>query len=153
MSLHLLLLKSSMVKGWRLQAVYVSTTERKRSDIFFKKWAIPGLFFRNCRFSTQLTVMKCSKKDCQWLDSNHGSLMSEATALPLSHNHIPIEPLFTWGQDDVPTLFRQLFELNEVLQTSLAGLVVHEGGAALNRLVRVVVWKSYVGLWARGVLY
>ena len=46
------------------------------------KWSIPCLFFFIFVFSTQLTVNKCSIKVCRWLDSNRGSLVSEATALP-----------------------------------------------------------------------
>ena len=60
-------------------------------SIYFFKWAIPGLFFFIFVSSTQLTVNKCAIKVCRCLDSNRGSLASEATALPLSHNHCPIQ--------------------------------------------------------------
>ena len=53
------------------------------------KLAIPGLFYFIFVFSTQLTVNKSLIKVCRWLDSNRGSLVLEATALPLSHNHCP----------------------------------------------------------------
>ena len=53
---------------------------------FFKKWAIPGLFFFIFRlFNTQLIVYNNYSiliNFCQWLDSNCGPLVSEATALP-----------------------------------------------------------------------
>ena len=60
-------------------------------SIYFFKWAIPSLFFFIFVSSTQLTVNKCAIKVCRCLDSNRGSLASEATALPLSHNHCPIQ--------------------------------------------------------------
>ena len=59
---------------------------------FFKKWAIPGLFFFYFRlFNTQLTVYKCSMliNFCRWLDSNRASLVSEATALPTEPQPLP----------------------------------------------------------------
>ena len=65
---------------------------------FFKKWAIPGLFFLYFRlFNTQLTVYKCSIliNFCQWLDSNRGPLVSEATALPTEPQPLPMFYLFT----------------------------------------------------------
>ena len=39
--------------------------------------------------STQLTVKKCLIRVCQWLDLNHGSLVSEATALPTVPQPLP----------------------------------------------------------------
>ena len=58
------------------------------AQVFFLKWAIPGLFLFIFVFSTQLTVNKCSIKVCRCLDSNHGSLVSKATTLPLSHTTV-----------------------------------------------------------------
>ena len=55
-------------------------------EIFFKKWANPGLFFFIFHlFNTQLTVYNnCSIliNFCRWLDSNRRPLVSKATALP-----------------------------------------------------------------------
>ena len=48
----------------------------KRSS--FLKIGFPGLYFFICVFSIQLTVDEI----CQWLDSNRGSVVLEATALP-----------------------------------------------------------------------
>ena len=50
--------------------------------LFLKKWAIPGLFLFIFVFSTQLTIKIVQLKLCQWLDSNRGPLVLEATALP-----------------------------------------------------------------------
>jgi hypothetical protein len=49
--------------------------------------------------------------------------------------------ILTRWKYDILALFRQFLELDEVLQTALAGLVVDERRAALHRLVRVVIWN------------
>ena len=54
--------------------------------LFFKKWAIPGLFslFPSFQYSW------CNKyKFCRWLDSNCGPLMSKATILPTAPQPLP----------------------------------------------------------------
>ena len=57
---------------------------------FFQKWAIPGLFFLYFRlFNTQLTVNKCSINFSRLLDSNHGPMVLEATALPTEPQPLP----------------------------------------------------------------
>ena len=64
----------------------------KNSLVVFFKWAIPGLFFFIfVFFNTQLTVYKCSIliNFCQWLDSNRGPLVLEATALPTEPQPLP----------------------------------------------------------------
>ena len=73
-------------------------------SLFLKNWAIPSLFFFIFVLSTQLTVNKCSIWVCRWLDSNWGSLVSEATALTLSHNHCPRRDL-CWFWSEVENIF------------------------------------------------
>ena len=63
----------------------------------FFKWATPGLFFFYFRlFNTiQMTFNnKCSIKICRCLDSNHGPLTSEATALPTEPQPLPLLPVY-----------------------------------------------------------
>ena len=55
--------------------------------VFLKKWAIHGLFFFIFVFPIQLIILK-------WLDSNHRSLVSEATALPTEPQPLPMTCLF-----------------------------------------------------------
>ena len=57
---------------------------------FYLKWAIPGLFFFIFIFSTQLTKNKCLIKVCRRLDSNRGSLVSKAAALPTEPQPLPL---------------------------------------------------------------
>ena len=47
-----------------------------------KKWAICGLFFFYFRLFYKQLAINMFYKSCQWLDSNPGPLVSEATALP-----------------------------------------------------------------------
>ena len=54
-------------------------------DVFI--WAYPGLFFFIFVFPIQLIILK-------WLDSNHRSLVSEATALPTEPQPLPMTCLF-----------------------------------------------------------
>ena len=64
---------------------------------FFKKWAIPGLFFYIFVFSIhswQKTNVQYINKFCQWLDSNRGPLVSEATALPTEPQTLPCVLIF-----------------------------------------------------------
>ena len=56
---------------------------------FFLKWAIPSLFFFIFVFSVQLTVNNVQYKFGRWLDSNHGPLVLEATALPTEPQPLP----------------------------------------------------------------
>ena len=53
-----------------------------RPFCLFKNGQFLTSFFFTFVFSTKLTVNKCSIKVCQWLDSNRGSLVSEATHIP-----------------------------------------------------------------------
>ena len=56
----------------------------------FFKWAIPGLvFFIFCLFYTVESKQKFCIKVCLWLDSNRGTLMSEATALLTEPQPLP----------------------------------------------------------------
>ena len=71
----------------RLAAVIGQTVECTQS-FFLKKWAIPGLFFFIFVFSIQLIVNKFIKFR-QWLDSNRGPLVSEATPLPTEPQPLP----------------------------------------------------------------
>ena len=72
------------------------------ADACFFKWAFPGLFFFIFVFSIQLIV----NKKCRWLDSNCGSLVSEATALPTEPQPLPLQKhvwmlnksIFEWGE-------------------------------------------------------
>ena len=50
--------------------------------IFFKKWAIAGLFFFIFVYST-------NSKSCRWLVSNRGPLVLEAAALPTETQPLP----------------------------------------------------------------
>ena len=78
---------------------YTGKVKKIMPCFFYKKWAIPDLFFFIFVCSTQLTVNKYSIKICWRLDSNHGPLTLEATALPLSHNHFPVNlPLTKWNE-------------------------------------------------------
>ena len=64
------------------------------ANFYYKKWAIPGLFFFYFRlFSTiQLTVNnKCSVKICRCLDLNRGPLVLEDTALPTEPQPLPLQ--------------------------------------------------------------
>ena len=62
---------------------------------FYKKWAIPGLFFFIfCLFNTQLTVNKCSINfSDDWIRT--ADLWNQKRPLyQLSHNHCPQQLLF-----------------------------------------------------------
>ena len=59
-------------------------------SFFLKKWAIPGLCFINFRlFNTVGCKYMFYIKIRQWLDSNHGPLVLEATALPNESQPLP----------------------------------------------------------------
>ena len=58
-------------------------------ETFFKKWAIPGQFFFHFRLFNAI-----GGKQCSILDSNRGPLVSEAMALPMSHNLCPCNETF-----------------------------------------------------------
>ena len=62
--------------------------------IIFKNGLFPPSFFFIFVSSTQFTVNKCSIKVCRWLDSNWGSLESEATTLPTEPQPLPIAWIF-----------------------------------------------------------
>ena len=60
-----------------------SRNKLQKANLFFNKWAIPGLFFVYFRlFNTVASTQMFHIKVCRWLDSNRGPLVSEATALP-----------------------------------------------------------------------
>ena len=61
----------------------------QRTKKVWLKWAIPGLFLLFSSFQ-HLTVNIINVKSCQWLDSNLGSLVSEATALPTEPQSLPV---------------------------------------------------------------
>ena len=65
------------------------------TSFFLKKWAIPGLFFFIFIFSIQL-IVNAWIKFRRWLDSNHGPLVSEATALPTEPQPLPNIFVFTF---------------------------------------------------------
>ena len=61
----------------------------------FSKWAIPGLFLIYFRlFNTALNTVD---KTCRRLDSNCGSLVSEATALTTAPQPLPIDIIISKG--------------------------------------------------------
>ena len=60
------------------------SSSTRPAKVTFYKWAIPGLFSLFSSFQH-----KCSLKVCQCLDSNHGSLVSEATTLPTEPQPLP----------------------------------------------------------------
>ena len=76
---------------------------------FFKKWAIPGLFFVYfCLFIT-VDSKQMFNKFCRWLDSNCGHLVSEATALPTEpHNHCPVLEIVNMDSNDQSKLINCL---------------------------------------------
>ena len=94
------------MKVWILKAEY---TNLRRGSIIvlltswffvwiqmlcFLKWAIPALFFFIFVFSIhswQFTNVQYVNFFCQWLDSNQGPLVSEATALPTEPQPLPIQ--------------------------------------------------------------
>ena len=49
----------------------------------------PASYFFIFVFSIPLTVNKCAKKICQWLDLNHGPLESDVTILPTESPPLP----------------------------------------------------------------
>ena len=64
---------------------------KPRQILLFLKWSIPGLFFFIFVFSgLQLTDNYVWRFYCQCWDSNHGSLVSEATARPTVPQPRPI---------------------------------------------------------------
>ena len=71
------------------QCSHHTLVKRPKYNIFFKKWAIPGLFLFIFVFTIQLIINKCSIKFCQWLESNRGPLVSKATALPTEPQPLP----------------------------------------------------------------
>ena len=73
--------------------IYVFVTQLN-NIYFLKKLAIPRLFFFYFRLldTIHMTVEnECSIKFCQCLDTNHGPLVSEATALPTEPQPRPIK--------------------------------------------------------------
>ena len=66
-------------------------------DFFFKKWAIPGLFFFIFVFSIQLTV-NVQYIFCWWLDLNSRPLVMEATALPTEPPPLPQVTFLYWDK-------------------------------------------------------
>ena len=58
-------------------------------------------FFFIFVFSTQLTVNKCLIKVCQCLDSNHGSLVSEATTVPIEPQPLPFLFVFSSNRTSI----------------------------------------------------
>ena len=50
---------------------------------------VPGLFFFIFRLFNTVFITVISKKYCQWLDSNRGSLVLDATALPTAPQLLP----------------------------------------------------------------
>ena len=64
------------------------------SPTFFKKWAIPCLFFFIFVFYIQLRVNNVQYKFCRWLDLNHGPLVLEATALPIEPQPLSQRKMF-----------------------------------------------------------
>ena len=67
-----------------------SEIREKSFVIFFYKLAIPGLFFLYFRLFNIVDSKQMFNKFCQWLDSNRGPLVSEATALPTEPQPLPI---------------------------------------------------------------
>ena len=57
---------------------------------FFKKWAIPGLFFIYFHLFNTVDNKQMLNKFCRWLESNRGPLVSKATALPTEPQPLPI---------------------------------------------------------------
>ena len=56
---------------------------------FFKKWAIPGLFFIYFRLFNTVDNKQMLNKICRWLESNRGPLVSKASALPTEPQPLP----------------------------------------------------------------
>ena len=57
--------------------------------LFFKYGPFMASFSFIFVFSLQLTVKNVQYKFCRWLDSNHGPLELEVTALPTEPHHCP----------------------------------------------------------------
>ena len=81
-----------------------------RPHSFFKKWAIPASFslFSSFQCSWQADRKQMFHlKVCRWPDSNCGSLVSEATALPTEPQALPCRPLppcwLFWSNDHGPS--------------------------------------------------
>ena len=55
----------------------------------FFKWAISGLFFLYFRLFNTVDSKQMFNKFCQWLDSNCGPLVLEATTLPTEPQPLP----------------------------------------------------------------
>ena len=78
--------------GWVAWHVCLSNASPScfKQILFFKKWAIPGLFFFIFVFSIQMKVNNDQYKFRRWLDSNRGPLVLEATALPTEPQPLPL---------------------------------------------------------------
>ena len=86
---------------WRQhRATFVCTLHRELGR-FFKKWAIPAVFFLYfCRLNT-VDSKQIFNKICQWLDSNRRPLVLEATALPTEPLQLPKLSRF-WKAKNIP---------------------------------------------------
>ena len=69
---------------------YLETDAHNLNYWFFQKGHFQHLFLYDRLFYKNLTRNIGSIEVVTWLDSNRGPLVSEATALPTSHNHCPI---------------------------------------------------------------
>ena len=72
-----------------LDRSYLLIVGRCTTNLMLLKWDIPGLFLFIFVFLIQLTVKMFHIKVCQCQDSNHGTLVSEATALPTEPQPLP----------------------------------------------------------------
>ena len=86
-------LESNVLRLWvRILTGHIADSQLfLRKKWFFENLAIPGLFFVYFRIFNAVDI---TYKFCRWLDSNHQSLMFEATALPTTPQPQPKKKWF-----------------------------------------------------------
>ena len=115
---------------------------KNRKIVFLEPFPASFYLFSSFQYSSSLIKLVVILRICQWLDSNRGSLVSEATALQLRHNHWPLNWLYFKNKLLEGELLEYKYFVLRITVLSLSLQYHHPNGLSSKALLRIVLKPS-----------